>query len=65
VVEPFAGVDHAALRARLERELRAGPSSIDTTAYPDEILFAPLPRAGRSHKIDRQSLAANAARVNE
>jgi acyl-CoA synthetase (AMP-forming)/AMP-acid ligase II len=64
VVEPFAGVDHADLRARLERELRAGPSSIDTTAYPDEILFAPLPRTGRSHKVDRQALAAHAARAD-
>jgi long-chain acyl-CoA synthetase len=58
VVEPFANESETVLRTRLERELRAGPHSIDTTAYPDEIVFAPLPRAGRSHKVDRQALAA-------
>ena len=58
VVEPFDGEAENALRARLERELRIGPHSIDTSAYPDAIVFAPLPRAGRSHKVDRRTLAA-------
>jgi acyl-CoA synthetase (AMP-forming)/AMP-acid ligase II len=58
VVEPFDGLDEAELRTRLARELRAGPHSIDAAAYPDEIVFAPLPRAGRSHKVDRRALAA-------
>lgn len=57
-VEPLAGESHPRLRARLERELRTGPHSIDVHAYPDAILFAPLPRSGRSHKVDRRALAA-------
>lgn len=58
VVEPLPGVDEAELDARLRRELRAGPNSIDLTAFPDAIVFAPLPRAGRSSKLDRRALAA-------
>jgi acyl-CoA synthetase (AMP-forming)/AMP-acid ligase II len=65
VVEPFGDESESVLRARLEWELRAGPHSIDTTAYPDAIVFAPLPRAGRSHKVDRRALAALVERLGE
>lgn len=44
-------------RAFLEKHLLSGPFSIDQYAMPDEILFATIPRSGRSSKVDRAALA--------
>jgi len=56
VVEGEPGVERASLERTLRRELLHGPLSIDTYAQPDRILFAPLPRSGRSNKIDKKRL---------
>ncbi|MGV8885407.1 MAG: class I adenylate-forming enzyme family protein [Microbacteriaceae bacterium] len=60
VVVPSAGTpglsrDHAAI-APIRRAL---PGLIDATVLPDEILVIDrMPRSGRSHKLDRKTLAA-------
>jgi acyl-CoA synthetase (AMP-forming)/AMP-acid ligase II len=56
VIEKEAGTDQAALERTLRRELLDGPNSIDTYAQPDRIVFAPLPRSGRSNKVDKKRL---------
>jgi acyl-coenzyme A synthetase/AMP-(fatty) acid ligase len=56
VVERAPGADSNAVERRLRRELLAGPFSIDTYAQPDRIIFAALPRTGRSDKIDKKRL---------
>jgi acyl-CoA synthetase (AMP-forming)/AMP-acid ligase II len=55
-VEPEAAVDARALRRRLMRELRHGPHRIDPTAWPDRIVFMPLPLTGRSRKVNKAAL---------
>jgi len=55
-VVPDGDVPPAALRSRLRRAL---PEVIDAAALPDRIEVLPgLPRAGRSHKLDRDALRA-------
>lgn len=58
VVEPEAGVDAAALRERVLREVREGPHRLDATAQPDEIVVRALPESGRSGKVDKGALRA-------
>jgi len=55
-VEAQPGTDPTDLRERVRRCLRSGPSAIDETAQPDQILVMRLPRCGRSSKIDRVRL---------
>jgi long-chain acyl-CoA synthetase len=62
VVEALPGTDERALEQRLHRALRSGPSRIDEAALPDEIVFAPLPLAGRSSKVDKHALRAQLER---
>jgi acyl-CoA synthetase (AMP-forming)/AMP-acid ligase II len=50
--------DEATCRRALAAELLSGPHSIDLYAQPDRIVFAPLPTAGRSRKVDKQKLRA-------
>jgi hypothetical protein len=52
VVEPAPGAD----RAQLERAVRAAIDHIDVMARPDRIVFAPVPLAGRSRKVDKRAL---------
>lgn len=61
-VEAVAGVDATSLEARLWREMRSGPFSIDSAALPDAILVTELPLAGRSRKVDKASLRMIAKR---
>jgi acyl-coenzyme A synthetase/AMP-(fatty) acid ligase len=56
VIESDPATDRSTLERTLRRELLAGPNSIDTYAQPDRIVFAPLPRSGRSNKIDKKRL---------
>jgi acyl-CoA synthetase (AMP-forming)/AMP-acid ligase II len=42
------------------RELRTGRHRIDDSAQPDLIVVAPLPLAGRSHKVDKSALRRTA-----
>jgi acyl-CoA synthetase (AMP-forming)/AMP-acid ligase II len=60
-VQPQAGVDAAALRRRVEREVREGAGAIDPFARPDAVVICTLPHSGRSSKLDRSRLAALAA----
>lgn len=56
------GLTDDELRRRVERGIRNGDTRIDVKALPDEIRVAEqLPRSGRSHKIDRTALRAQAA----
>ena len=43
-------------RRFLEKQLLSGQFSIDQYAMPDQTVFAPIPRSGRSQKIDRVAL---------
>lgn len=53
---------HDDLRKRVERGIRVGDTRIDTKALPDQVrVVEQLPRSGRSHKIDRTTLRAQAA----
>src|SRR5262249_40382763 len=47
--------DPAQLRRRVERALQAD-AIVDTLAIPDEIVVMSLPEAGRTHKVDRNTL---------
>jgi acyl-CoA synthetase (AMP-forming)/AMP-acid ligase II len=58
VVEKADPRDEATFRRYLTAELLTGPHSIDQEAQPDRIVFAPLPTAGRSQKVDKQKLRA-------
>lgn len=58
VIEPEPGVDHGRLRSALDPVL-AGMGS----AWPDAVLFARIPTAGRSRKPDRAATATLAARA--
>jgi hypothetical protein len=62
-VEPGADVDAATLEKRLRQELRSGPFSIDSAALPDDILVMELPVAGRSSKVDKNSIREFAQRA--
>lgn len=56
------GLTNDELRKRVERGIRSGDTRIDVKALPDEIrVVEQLPRAGRSHKIDRTALRVQAA----
>ncbi len=56
------GLTSDELRKRVERGIRSGDTRIDVKALPDEIrVVEQLPRSGRSHKIDRTALRAQAA----
>lgn len=60
------GLTSDELRKRVERGIRSGDTRIDFKALPDEIrVVEKLPRSGRSHKIDRAALRAEAAAGNE
>jgi len=60
------GLTSDELRRRVERAIRSGDTRIDVKALPDEIRVAEqLPRSGRSHKIDRAALRAQAAAGDE
>ncbi len=41
---------------KLMEMLRHGKYSIDAEAMPDEVVFMPLPRSGRQHKVDKKAL---------
>jgi hypothetical protein len=56
VIEPEPGVDPARLREALR-----GPLARMGGARPDELIFAPIPLAGRSRKPDRAAAARLAA----
>jgi len=58
VVEAHVGVDEALLRARVLREVSAGPNRLDASAQPDEVVVRVLPETGRSNKIDKAALRA-------
>jgi len=62
VVEPEDGAP-ADLARRVAAALRSGPHELDPGALPDAVVCATLPRAGRSHKIDRAAVRALAARL--
>jgi acyl-CoA synthetase (AMP-forming)/AMP-acid ligase II len=61
-VMPATDSARAALTSRIWRELRDGPHRIDAAALPDEIVIATLPRAGRSHKLDKQTIRESVRR---
>jgi acyl-CoA synthetase (AMP-forming)/AMP-acid ligase II len=61
VVQPRHGEDGVDLRRRVQRALADGSCAIDSFALPDDVVVARLPRAGRSHKMDRSRLAEIAA----
>lgn len=50
------GVASASAERMIRSELRAGKSSIDASAFPDDFLFVELPLSGRSGKVDKQAL---------
>lgn len=56
-IEPQAGEDPRQLQDRVERFLRSASGPVDRFAMPDEIVLCPVPRSGRSSKIDRRQLA--------
>jgi len=56
VVEPESDAELAGLKRSLRTSLRSGPHCIDQIAQPDAILFARLPLAGRSSKVDKRAL---------
>lgn len=60
------GLTSEELSKRVERGVRSGDTRIDVKALPDEIrVVEHLPRSGRSHKIDRAALRAQAAAGDE
>jgi acyl-CoA synthetase (AMP-forming)/AMP-acid ligase II len=56
VVEPESGQDLSRLERRIRSAIQHGPHQIDRDAHPDAILFARLPLAGRSNKVDKRAL---------
>jgi len=56
VVEPDSGEDEAKLERRIRAAICHGPHAIDQSARPDAIVFARLPLAGRSNKVDKRAL---------
>lgn len=48
---------------QIRKKLERGAYSIDREAWPDQILFRPIPRKGRQQKIDRQLLVQEISSV--
>ena len=65
VVEKDDPRDEPTYRRYLAAALLSGPHSIDVYAQPDRIVFARLPTAGRSRKVDKQKLRAMVAARGE
>lgn len=63
LVEPLPGSPVDGLAERVRTALTDGPHRIDAHAQPDAVLIAPLPRAGRSSKLDRPAAAGLAAHL--
>jgi len=61
-VEPEQEGDDRELLNRIQNCLRSGPHSIDPAALPDAIVCMQIPLAGRSSKIDKQTLREIAKR---
>jgi acyl-CoA synthetase (AMP-forming)/AMP-acid ligase II len=61
-VEPEQENDDHELLTRIQNCLRSGPHSIDPAALPDAIVIMKIPLAGRSSKIDKQTLREIAKR---
>jgi acyl-CoA synthetase (AMP-forming)/AMP-acid ligase II len=57
VVEPETQSD-INIKKRIQDALRSGPYSIDSHAYPDDILIMKIPRSGRQLKINKKTLRA-------
>lgn len=55
-VEPGIGVEAVDLERRVRRSLMTGPSRIDGTALPDDIVIMRLPVDPRSRKVDTAAL---------
>mgnify|MGYP006128091551 CR=1 FL=1 len=61
-VEPEQENGDHELLARIQNCLRSGPHSIDPAALPDAVVIMKIPLAGRSSKIDKQTLREIAKR---